>query len=458
MKTIYTIVVLFLFFFTTESRSQFVSSAIFNSLGPGQNVSFTSPCNGSSQSVFAGLLNCTVDGNASQFYCIDLCRTINYGDTIRDSAISIPKIVYILNNYYPYKTSYPSKLPDNNEEASSIACAIWNLKQGLIVSSITNTTIRDRAAAILLDANTNGGSTVAVKTIQILPDVDPDAFYIKTLDQNGNPIAVNNIQLAITQGTLNTYNVNTDASGVSPAVYVSGTNSGTITAKGVGVIPQGMAYASLAHTLQALIMAKPTFGNIDAETDWGALPVELSAFTAKILGRNVELNWTTATELNNSGFNIERKTVGGNEWTTIGNVAGNGSANHPNDYSFLDRNVTSGSYDYRLKQIDYNGNYEYFSLTSEVTVGAPTKFELLQNYPNPFNPTTKIDFDLPESGVVTLKVYNSSGKEIATLVNGFRPSGFHSVTFDASGIATGVYYYKIEANGISKVMKMMLVK
>ncbi|MEO8447477.1 MAG: T9SS type A sorting domain-containing protein, partial [bacterium] len=170
------------------------------------------------------------------------------------------------------------------------------------------------------------------------------------------------------------------------------------------------------------------------------------------------LQWTTSSEINNSGFNIERKLIGVSDWTTIGNVIGNGTSNNSHNYTFSDRNVVNGKYSYRLKQIDFNGNYEYHNLNSEVELGAPTKFSLYQNYPNPFNPTTKINYDLVTEGNVSLKIYNMSGKEVATLVNGFIASGYHSVTFDATGISSGIYYYKLEANGISKVMKMALIK
>ena len=111
-----------------------------------------------------------------------------------------------------------------------------------------------------------------------------------------------------------------------------------------------------------------------------------------------------------------------------------------------------------MKQTDYNGNFEYHNLISEINVGTPNSFSLKQNYPNPFNPTTKIDFDIAVDGNVKLTVYNSSGKEVGTLVNDFRTAGYHTVTFDARNISSGIYYYKLESNGVSKVMKMTLLK
>lgn len=192
------------------------------------------------------------------------------------------------------------------------------------------------------------------------------------------------------------------------------------------------------------------------------LPVELSSFTAIVSGRNVVLSWATSGEVNNAGFDIERKSVDGENWVKAGFVNGSGTTASGSSYSFTDKNVAAGKYNYRLKQIDYNGNFEYFNLSNEVNAGIPLKFSLSQNYPNPFNPSTKIDFDLPNEGVVKLTIFDMSGKEVASLVNEFRPAGYYSVEFNASGLSSGVYLYKLtsESGGstFSAVKKLMLVK
>ncbi len=188
----------------------------------------------------------------------------------------------------------------------------------------------------------------------------------------------------------------------------------------------------------------------------GLLPVELSSFVSVISNNNVTLNWSTASETNNSGFDIERNSNG--QWSKIGNVTGNGTTSVSNNYSFTDRNLTSGIYNYRLKQIDFNGNYEYYNLSSEVNIGVPAKFELSQNYPNPFNPSTQINYNLPVDGNVSLKLFDMSGKEISTLVNEVKTAGYYSVSFNAGNLPSGVYFYSIEAGNFSEVKKMMLVK
>lgn len=194
----------------------------------------------------------------------------------------------------------------------------------------------------------------------------------------------------------------------------------------------------------------------------GLLPVELSSFVSLVNKNNVTLNWSTASETNNSGFDIERATVNGQlpieNWNKIGNVTGSGTINVPVEYSFTDKNLASGKYAYRLKQIDYNGNFEYFNLSNEVNIGVPSRFELSQNYPNPFNPSTTINFEIPSEGKVSLKVFDMSGKEVSTLVNEVRSAGYYSYNFNASGLTSGIYFYTLNANDFSGTRKMLLIK
>ena len=194
----------------------------------------------------------------------------------------------------------------------------------------------------------------------------------------------------------------------------------------------------------------------------GPLPVELASFTSTLNGRNVNLNWGTVSEVNNSGFDIERKLSDENSvWSKVGNVTGNGTSTISHSYSFNDRNLITGNYNYRLKQIDNNGNYKYYDLSNEVIIGVPTKFDLSQNYPNPFNPTTKINYDLPVDAKVSIRVVDMTGREVASLVNGNQTAGSYTVNFNAVALSSGIYFYQINASGsqsFSKTMKMMLVK
>ncbi|GAB1349496.1 hypothetical protein MASR1M107_17100 [Ignavibacteriales bacterium] len=185
------------------------------------------------------------------------------------------------------------------------------------------------------------------------------------------------------------------------------------------------------------------------------VPVELTSFSASRRINGVELSWTTATELNNRGFEIEKNTFG--SWQTIGMVKGNGTTTNINKYTFTDNSVEFGKILYRLKQIDYSGQFEYSNVV-EVEVESINGYALEQNYPNPFNPSTVINFSLPSAGNVVLVVYNSVGEKVATLVNGALSAGSHSVRFKGDNLPSGLYFYKLQADGISFTRKMVLSK
>ncbi len=202
------------------------------------------------------------------------------------------------------------------------------------------------------------------------------------------------------------------------------------------------------------------FDDATVQVDESTLPVELTTFSASVIGAKVKLSWNTATEINNFGFEVERKIlkqVQNDNWEKIGFVNGNGNSNSPKEYSFVDNKLSTGKYSYRLKQIDNDGQFEY-SKTIEVDFGTPDKFELSQNYPNPFNPSTIIKFNLPEAGMVKLTLYNILGQQIKTLVNEFRESGIYSINFDASELNSGIYIYKIESGSFTQSRKMTLIK
>jgi len=187
------------------------------------------------------------------------------------------------------------------------------------------------------------------------------------------------------------------------------------------------------------------------------LPVELASFTAVTNRNNVTLNWATSKETNNQGFEVERSLVGANSWAKVGTVTGNGTTTETKSYSFTER-VTTGNYSYRLKQIDFNGNFEYHNLSSEVNVGVPSEFAMSQNYPNPFNPSTKIDYDIATDGAVSVVLFDMSGREVAKLVNEFKTAGYYTVNFNASNLSSGMYFYRISAANFAQTKKMVLVK
>jgi len=186
-------------------------------------------------------------------------------------------------------------------------------------------------------------------------------------------------------------------------------------------------------------------------------PVNISSFNYSVDKRNVTLKWVTVTELNNKGFDIERMKIGG-QWEKSGYVEGHGTSNQQHEYIYKDLKLETGKYNYRLKQIDYNGTYERFYMQGVVSVGIPVSADLFQNYPNPFNPLTKIDFNLPDDGIVSLKVYDIIGKEMVSIVSDFKKAGYYTVEFDASRMASGVYFYKLITGNFTRVKKMLVVK
>ncbi len=218
-----------------------------------------------------------------------------------------------------------------------------------------------------------------------------------------------------------------------------------------------------------------TYGNITGDISGGGtqcggtpVPVELKSFTANVNENKVMLEWVTATEVNNYGFEILRQAQD-DEWDLLGFIEGHGNSNSPKQYSFTDENLIGGTlFIYRLKQVDTDGTYEY-SDEIEVEI-VPAEFALYQNYPNPFNPSTKIKFTIPTSinppfakggstgGFVTLIVFDILGNEIATLVNEEKPAGTYEVTFDAGRFSSGIYFYRIVTKDFVQIKKMMLLK
>jgi hypothetical protein len=196
------------------------------------------------------------------------------------------------------------------------------------------------------------------------------------------------------------------------------------------------------------------------------LPVELSGFSANVEENTIFLDWQTATEVNNKGFEVERAKLSSAydknySFTKVGFVKGRGTSLYPVRYYFEDARPASGFYKYRLKQLDMNGEFTY---SNEILIDLthPNRFELFQNYPNPFNPSTVISFEIPKAGFVSLKVYDIAGNLVTTLVNSYKPVGVHEVDFNISNVkstlSTGVYIYRIEAEGFVSSKKMIFLK
>ncbi len=209
------------------------------------------------------------------------------------------------------------------------------------------------------------------------------------------------------------------------------------------------------------------FSNFALTDATSPLPVLLSYFGATVNRRNTELKWITEMEINNKGFSVQRRENDkGNytDWKEVAFVNGKGNTNNQTVYNYTDSKMTTGNYQYRLKQVDYNGNFEYFNLQNpaEVVIGVPSSIGVSQNYPNPSNPKSFIDYQLTFNGKVSLIVYDMAGREVSTLVNETKDPGYYTAQFDGSNLASGVYIYRLVIEGegqkFVKSNKMVLVK
>ncbi len=187
------------------------------------------------------------------------------------------------------------------------------------------------------------------------------------------------------------------------------------------------------------------------------VPVELTSFEAVANGNNIQLTWSTATETNNNGFEIQRKTES-DDWSTVSFIKGNGTTTERHNYFYNDlpANLKGSFVSYRLKQVDYDGSFSYSKVIEAELV--PNQFSLDQNYPNPFNPTTTIKFSVPEKANVSIKIFNSLGQIVNEVLNNNFDAGYYSINFNASNLASGVYYYRMDAGNFTQIKKMMLVK
>jgi len=242
------------------------------------------------------------------------------------------------------------------------------------------------------------------------------------------------------------------ASNIFWQVGTSATLGTTSVFKGTIMADQSISLNNLA-TVEGRTLAftgAVTLVSNTISTDF-IVPVELVSFSSSVYGNNIQLSWETASEINNQGFDIYRNGI------KIAFVDGKGTTTEKQDYSFVDNDLISGIYNYRLNQLDFDGTHRVVGeLTAYLTL--PEQFSLEQNYPNPFNPSTTINFSIPASDFVTLKVFNVLGSEVATLVNEQKEPGSYQVSFNANNYSAGIYFYNLSAGNFIETRKMILLK
>lgn len=269
--------------------------------------------------------------------------------------------------------------------------------------------------------------------------------------------------------SINAVTVPVGSGWISIAFPVTATDltGGTVSTTLTSVTEMRIIHSTSPSTSGTAIAAQLGIDDITAAAT--PLPVEMQSFTAMVRGESVILGWSTATETNSYGFEIDRSEIDAqsvaanqqvsiDQWDTVGFVKGAGTTATRHTYSFLDNPVESGTYRYRIKQIDTDGSLR-FSASAEVAVTNPRQFVLIQNYPNPFNPSTLISYSITRSARVTLRVYNLLGQEVATLMDEEQSAGSYKIAFDGAKLSSGIYFYRLSTtNRISAVKKMLLLK
>ena len=361
--------------------------------------------------------------------------------TINNSYSNLPPVVEASYNIYGWNNGayLLVKATVKNNEATAINAVVGLEAIPRINGTYENDTLQWDAASQMLLMHKNAYAGIkfissSQKSLELVEWTDPyanDSLYYAWLTQNSfDPLLIAN---SLGDGAVAV--LGQDPVNINPGnsvVFYFGISIGTNQAECVDNM------------------------NLCAAKYLQVTPVELTSFTATSQNQQVTLNWATATEINNNGFEVQRSTEN-SEFVTVGFVRGNGTTTNQSEYTYVDRNMVAGTYSYRLKQIDYNGVYEY-SDAIEVEVLNLDSYVLNQNYPNPFNPSTKIAYVLKEKTNVKLLVMNALGEEVAVLVNQTQDQGYHQLDFNASNLPSGIYFYSLQTDNFSETKKMLLMK
>ena len=257
-----------------------------------------------------------------------------------------------------------------------------------------------------------------------------------------------------------------DNNNIGRGVYWTNDNGGSWTLSGLdsvnvsSLVSFGDSTYALTSTSGAFLVSSPSV----------PLPIQMASLKAVVKNSDVAIQWSTITETNDLGFNIERSILSpeitsvtnksqlSQVWKTAGFVKGAGTSFAPRQYSFVDHNLPDGHFEYRIKQLDNNGSFRYSAIVKADVGLAPAVYSLDQNYPNPFNPTTMIKFSIAKLSIVNLKIYDLLGREVETLVDGPMEEGIHEVTFHATSLASGIYFYRLKAGTFTATKKLLLLK
>jgi hypothetical protein len=349
-------------------------------------------------------------------------------------------------------------------KSTSPASIIYPVGKGAIYRPVTLTLTQSTSDSSVYTAEIFNSAPPANTLPGTLDKVSAVAYYIISESSGGSSFTAGSVLL--------NYTANDGVTDAANLRIAKGSGTGTGTWTDLGGTGTGIPTGTITSTNSFTDLNTNTIftlGNNSGGSN--VLPVELSSFKATSNSRSIQINWVTGTEKNCSKFEIERALVKTGEesliWIKAGTVQASGTSTSIRSYVFIEKNMQSGKYQYRLKMIDYDGLYKYSGIV-ETEIALPKKFDLSQNYPNPFNPSTKINYSLSLDSKVSLDVYNLKGERVSQLVNEEQSAGYYSVDFSSSlvnkNIPSGVYFYRINAiekvtgNNFSVVKKMILLK
>lgn len=364
--------------------------------------------------------------NTAIIWAADAANAKVYKFSMSGGAFNpVPEIITLSNNAFGGSASV-APLPDGSFYYNAAGKNVMKYSAtGIVIDTIPGTVIATGSNSVQYLGSIN--RTVNEYILTFAYGAGNENGFMATIP-DGDP------NFATFYGKTPTLGVNANANGTGDVAYMNNTD-GTLT-----------------------VFTLSSNNGFGAYKLLNAVPVELASFNATANVNNVNIDWVTSTETNSADFIIERKSSNGT-WQSAGSVKAAGTSTSSRSYSFIDRNVATGKYSYRLKQIDFDGSSTTFNAI-EVEVGVPAEFDLSQNYPNPFNPSTRVNFSLPTPTNVTLDVFDISGQKVATILSGYMTAGYHTADIDAQKLklSSGIYIYKLSAGKFTSTKKMILMK
>ena len=358
-------------------------------------------------------------------------------------------------DFDPPYTSYTWQDMDGNTAVITIGADLAVARGIVVVNSAGNS---GNSTHNTLGAPADGDSVIAVGSVTSTGSRSSFSSVGPTVDGRIKPdVMARGSNVVVASPNSNTSY--TTASGTSFSCPLAAGVAALILCANPNLTPmqvrEAMRLTALNHTSPNNLIG---WGILDAlqAVNYFPLPVELVSFTGTVEKNNIHLEWTTATEINNHGFEIERKS-GQENFYIIGFVNGNGNTTTVSNYTFTDENLKPGNYSYRLKQVDFDGSFEYSSEIN-VSVLIPEVFVLFQNYPNPFNPSTTIKYSVPEQSYIKINLYDVIGNKVKTIDEGLKAAGLHQLELSAGNLTSGVYFVTLSSDAGNQAIKIILTK